>query len=143
MPPKSVTAVVKLELDAGAASVTTVGKALGARGINLGEFMRAYNEATAGRRGTVVPAHVTIYEDRSFAFVTRTPPTAKLLAKAAGVEKGSARPGNGTGPVGWVSAAQLREIARVKLPDLNTEDLDAAERMVAGTARQMGIAVRG
>jgi large subunit ribosomal protein L11 len=141
MPPRKVTASVKLDLEAGGASPITVGKALGARGINMPEFIKAYNAATIADRGDVIPAVVTVFDDRSFTFETRTPPTALLLARAAGVPKGSATPGNG--PVGTITASQLREVARRKLPDLNTDELDAAERIVAGTARQMGIAIRG
>ena len=140
MPPKQVLAIVKVELDAGQASPASVGKSLGPRGINLQEFIRAYNDATAGRRGDVVPAEITIYGDRSFTFRLRTPPTASLLAKAAGVPKGATKP-NGA-PIGWVSRTAVREIAARKLPDLNAYDLEAAERIVAGTARSMGLGIR-
>ncbi len=140
MPPKKVTAVVRVELDAGTASPVSVGKALGPRGINMAEFIRVYNESTAGQRGDVVPAEVTIFEDRSFTFRLRTPPTASLLARAAGVAKGATKP-NGA-PIGWLSRQALRDIAARKLPDLNANDLDAAERIVAGTARSMGLGIR-
>jgi large subunit ribosomal protein L11 len=138
MPPrKRVVATVRLQLDAGEASPGKVGQSLGAHGINIVAFMTAYNAATAAQRGMVVPAVVTVYEDRSFDLQLRTPPTSALLARAAGLPKGSGRPGDG--PVAKLARDQLREIARTKLPDLNTADLDAAERIVAGTARSMGI----
>jgi large subunit ribosomal protein L11 len=140
MPAKKVRATVKVELDAGQASPTSVGKALGPRGINMLEFIRAYNEATRGQRGELVPAEITIFQDRSFTFRLRTPPTASLLARAAGVPKGATKP-NGA-PIGWVTRAAVREIAARKLPDLNAYDLEAAERIVAGTARSMGLGVR-
>ena len=140
MAPKKVLAEVKVELEAGQASPTSVGKSLGPRGINMLEFIRAYNEATAGQRGDVVPAEITIYDDRSFAFRLRTPPTASLVARAAGVAKGAEKP-NGA-PIAWITRSAVREIAARKLPDLNAYDLDAAERIVAGTARSMGIGVR-
>jgi large subunit ribosomal protein L11 len=131
---------VKLQLDAGQANPGKVGQALGALGVNIVEFCRQYNAATDSRRGWVIPAEVTVYADRTFTFLTRTPPTSKLLLAAAGAARGSARP-NLDG-AGAVSREQVREIARTKLPDLNTDDLDAAERIVAGTARSMGIAVK-
>jgi large subunit ribosomal protein L11 len=138
MPPrKRVVATVRLQLDAGEASPGKLGQSLGAHGINIVAFMTAYNAATAAQRGMVVPAVVTVYEDRSFDLQLRTPPTSALLARAAGLPKGSGRPGDG--PVAKLARDQLREIARTKLPDLNTADLDAAERIVAGTARSMGI----
>jgi large subunit ribosomal protein L11 len=138
MPPrKRVVATVRLQLDAGEASPGKVGQSLGAHGINIVAFMTAYNAATAAQRGMVVPAVVTVYEDRSFDLQLRTPPTSALLARAAGLPKGSGRPGDG--PVAKLARDQLREIAHTKLPDLNTADLDAAERIVAGTARSMGI----
>lgn len=137
---KKILAVVKLELDAGAANPAKVAKELGPRGVNVLEFGRAYNAATEAQRGTIVPAEVTVYEDRSFSFVTKTPPTSRLLLRAAGIDKGSARPN--LDPVATVTRDQLRDIARVKLPDLNTTDLDQAEKMIAGTARSMGITVK-
>lgn len=106
----------------------------------MAEFIRAYNESTAGQRGDIVPAEITIFEDRSFTFRLRTPPTAALLARAAGVPGGATRP-NGA-PIGWLSRQALREIAARKLPDLNANDLEAAERIVAGTARSMGLGIR-
>jgi len=117
------------------------GQALGPHGVNIVEIVRTYNAATEALRGDVVPAVITIYEDRSFSLVTRTPPTSTLLRKAAGLEKGAGHP-NGM-PVARLTREQLREVARRKQPDLNTDDLAAAERIVAGTARSMGIAVTG
>jgi large subunit ribosomal protein L11 len=140
MPPKKITAVVKIALDAGKASPMVVGKALAPRGVDLGAFMAAYNAQTAGQRGEVIPAEVTVYEDRSFTFRLRTPPTALLLARAAGIPKGAQQP-NGA-PVAWISRGQLRSVAERKLPDLNAYDLDGAERVVAGTAHSMGIGIR-
>jgi large subunit ribosomal protein L11 len=137
---RNVTAMVKVDLDAGEASPTSVGKALGPRGINMLEFLKAYNAATAAQRGTIVPAVITIFDDRSFTFVTKTPPTASLLARAAGIDRGAGHP-NGA-PIAWISRGQLREVATTKLPDLNANDLGAAERIVAGTARSMGIGIR-
>jgi large subunit ribosomal protein L11 len=116
-----------------------VGQALGPHGANIVEVVRAYNALTDAQRGDIVPAVITIYEDRTFSLVTKTPPTSALLRKAAGLDRGAARP-NGQ-PVATVTRAQLREVARRKLPDLNTVDLDASERIVTGTARSMGIAV--
>jgi large subunit ribosomal protein L11 len=140
MPPRKVTRVLTINLEAGQASVTEVGKALGPTGVNIQEFRKQYDAATTARRGHVVPAEVTVYEDRSFSFRTKTPLTASLLREAAGLAKGAERP-NGA-PVGWISRARLREVATLKLPDLNAIDLDAAERIVAGTAKSMGIGVR-
>jgi large subunit ribosomal protein L11 len=136
---KRVAAVVNIQLEAGQASMAKVGQALGPRGINPAEVIRSYNAATADQRGEIVPAVVTIYDDGSFALVTKTPPTSALLRLAAGLTKGSQRP-NGL-PVATLTKTQVREVARRKLPDLNTDDLDAAEKTVAGTARSMGIAI--
>lgn len=140
MPPKKISAVVKIALDAGKASPMAVGKALAPRGVDLGAFMTAYNAQTANQRGEVIPAEVTVFEDRSFTFRLRTPPTATLLARAAGIPKRAERP-NGA-PLAWISRAQLRSVAERKLPDLNAYDLDSAERVVAGTAHSMGIGIR-
>jgi large subunit ribosomal protein L11 len=117
-----------------------LGQALGQYGLNLVELVRTYNAATEGQRGQVVPAVVTIHEDRSFLLATKTPPTSALLRRAAGVAKGADAP-NGT-PVATLTRDQVLDVARQKLPDLNTDDLDAAARIVAGTARSMGIAIR-
>lgn len=139
---RRVIATVKLELEAGRATpAPPVGRDLGPHGVNLAEFVRRYNDATRGQEGMVIPAVVTIYEDRGFDFVTKTPPTAFLLRRAAGVEKGSEAPGNGA--VGTVTQDQLRWIAETKLPDLNTTSVEAAMRVVEGTARSMGVGVAG
>ena len=141
MPPhRRVAATAKLQLDAGEASPGKVGPSLGAHGINITAFMAAYNRASAAQRGMVVPVVVTIYDDRSFDLELKTPPTSALLARAAGLPRGSGRPG-ADAPIAKLARDQLREIARTKLPDLNTTDLDTAERIVAGTARSMGIEV--
>jgi large subunit ribosomal protein L11 len=139
---KRVAATVKVQLDAGQANPGKVGQSLGAWGINIGAFLAAYNAASAAQRGMVVPVLVTVYDDRSFDLQLRTPPTSALLARAAGLPKGGGRPG-ADGPVAKLGRDRLREIATAKLPDLNTTDLDAAERIVAGTARSMGIEVVG
>jgi large subunit ribosomal protein L11 len=135
---KRVATTVKLQLEAGQASPGKVGQTLGAHGINIMAFLAAYNAASANQQGMVVPVVVTIYDDRSFDLQLKTPPTSALLASAAGLVKGSGRPG-ADGPVAKLDRDRVREIARTKLPDLNTTDLDAAERIVAGTARSMGI----
>jgi large subunit ribosomal protein L11 len=141
MPPrKRVAATVKVQLDAGAASPGKVGQSLGATGVNIMAFIAAYNAASAAQRGMVVPVVVTVYDDRSFDLQLKTPPTSALLARAAGLPKGSGHPG-ADGAIAKLGRADLREVARTKLPDLNTDDLDAAERIVAGTARSMGIEV--
>jgi large subunit ribosomal protein L11 len=137
---KRVAATVRIQLEAGQASPGKIGQALGVHGVNIVAFLAAYNAATAAQHGMVVPAVVTIYDDRSFKLELRTPPTSALLARAAGLAGGSGRPG-ADAPVAKLDRAQLREVARAKLPDLNTGDLDAAERIVAGTARSMGIEV--
>ena len=141
MPPKrKIAAVVKLQINAGAATpAPPVGPALGQHGVNIMEFCKQYNAATESQRGNVVPVEITIYEDRSFTFVTKTPPAARLILKAAGVEKGSGTPH--TTKVAKISREQVREIASTKMPDLNANDLDAAEKIIAGTARSMGITV--
>jgi large subunit ribosomal protein L11 len=140
MPPKKkIVATVTIQLDAGQANMGKAGQALGPHGVNIVEIVRTYNAATEQQRGDVVPAVITIYEDRTFSLVTKTPPTSALLRKAAGLAKGAGHP-SGT-PVGRLTREQVREVARRKLPDLNTVDLDAAERIVAGTARSMGIAI--
>jgi len=142
MPPKKkVAAVVKVQLQAGQATpAPPVGTALGPHGVNIMEFCKQYNAATESQRGNVVPVEITIYEDRSFTFVTKTPPAAQLILKAAGVEKGSGEPHKNK--VGSVTRDQIREIAQTKMPDLNAKDIDAAEKIIAGTARSMGIEVK-
>ena len=137
---KRVAAVVKIQIAAGAATpAPPVGTALGPHGVNIMEFCKQYNSATEAQRGTTIPAEITIFEDRSFTFVTKTPPTPVLLRAAAGLEKGSVNPGREA--AGTVTDQQIGEIAATKLPDLNANDLEAAKRQVAGTARSMGIKV--
>jgi large subunit ribosomal protein L11 len=139
---KKVRAVLKLELQAGKATpAPPVGTALGPHGINIMEFCKAYNERTAQQGGDVVPAEITIFEDRSFTFILKTPPAVNLLKKAAGIEKGSAKPNREK--VGKVSRDQLRVIAQAKQKDLNAYDLDQAMKMIEGTARSMGLEVSG
>jgi large subunit ribosomal protein L11 len=141
-PKKKVLAVVKIQLEAGSATpAPPVGTALGPHGVQTMEFCKQYNQATESMRGTVVPVDITIYEDRSFTFVLKTTPTPVLLRQAAGLEKGAAT--TGREQVGTVTEAQLAEIASVKLKDLNTNDIEAAKKQVAGTARSMGITVAG
>jgi large subunit ribosomal protein L11 len=142
MPPKKkVSGLIKLQIQAGAATpAPPVGPALGQHGVNIMEFCKQYNAATEAQRGNVIPVEITVYEDRSFTFVTKTPPAARLILKAAGVEKGSGEPHKTK--VAAISRAQVREIAQTKIEDLNANDLDAAEKIIAGTARSMGITVR-
>jgi len=139
---KKVAALVKVQLQAGQATpAPPVGTALGPHGVNIMEFCKAYNAATEPMRGNVIPVEITVFEDRSFAFVTKTPPAAELIKKAAGLAKGSAVPQRDK--VGRLSRDQVREIAATKLPDLNAGDVDAAMRIVEGTARSMGVTVDG
>ncbi|TNY38842.1 50S ribosomal protein L11 [Thermomonospora catenispora] len=142
MPPKKkIAAVVKVQLQAGQATpAPPVGTALGPHGVNIMDFCKQYNAATESQRGNVVPVEITIYEDRSFTFVTKTPPTPKLILKAAGLEKGSGEPHKNK--VGSITREQVREIAQTKMPDLNARDLEAAEKSVIGTARSMGIEIK-
>jgi large subunit ribosomal protein L11 len=144
MPPrkKKVAALVKVQLPAGAATpAPPVGTALGPHGVNIMDFVKQYNAATEGQRGNIIPVEITIYEDRSFSFITKTPPAPELIKKAVGVDKGSKEPHKDK--VGKLTAAQLREIATTKLPDLNATTIEAAEKIIAGTARSMGITVEG
>ena len=144
MPPKSkkISALIKLQINAGQATpAPPIGPALGQHGVNIMEFCKAYNAQTESQRGNVIPVEITVYEDRSFTFVTKTPPAAELIKKAAGVAKGSGEPHKTK--VGKLTAAQVREIATQKLEDLNASDLDAASKIIAGTARSMGITVEG
>ncbi len=137
---RAVRSRIKLQLPAGQATpAPPVGPALGSHGVNIVEFTKQYNERTRGQLGSIVPVEIVVYEDRSFTFITKTPPVSDLLRKAAGVEKGAANPK--FEPVGTVTEKQLREIAELKLPDLNANDLNAATLVVAGTARSMGILV--
>jgi large subunit ribosomal protein L11 len=139
---KKIRTVVTLQLPAGKATpAPPVGTALGPHGINIVEFTKSYNEKTAAQAGQVIPAQITIFEDRSFTFVLKTPPAADMLRKAAGVEKGAKA--TGREQAGTVTSAQVREIAQTKMADLNAIDLDAATRIIEGTARSMGIEVRG
>ena len=143
MPPKKkLAAVIKLQIKAGLANpAPPVGPALGQHGVNIMEFCKAYNAATESQRGQVVPVEISVYEDRSFTFVTKTPPAARLLLAAAGVEKGSGEPHKTK--VAKVTMAQVREIAQTKMEDLNANDVDQAAKIIAGTARSMGITVDG
>ena len=143
MPPKKkILAVVKIQLPAGGATpAPPVGTALGPHGVQTMEFCKQYNAATENQRGTVVPVEISIYEDRSFTFVLKTPPTPVLIRQAAGLEKGATA--TGREQAGTITDAQVTEIARVKLPDLNTDDIESAKRQVVGTARSMGVAVSG
>ena len=141
MPPKKkVAAIVKIAINAGAATpAPPVGTALGPHGVNIMEFVKAYNAKTEAQRGTVVPAEITIYEDRTFTFITKTPPAAELIKKAAGLASGSSNPLKEK--VGKLTKDQVREIATTKLPDLNANDIDAAMKIIEGTARSMGVTV--
>jgi large subunit ribosomal protein L11 len=137
---KKVKAVVRLQIQAGKATpAPPVGTALGPHGLNIMEFCKAYNEKTAPQAGTVIPAEITIYEDRTFTFITKTPPAYDLLKKAAGIDKGSARPN--ADKVGTVTAQQIREIAELKMQDLNSFDIEKAMLVIEGTARSMGLVV--
>ncbi len=137
---KKVLTVVKLQLPAGEATVAPpVGPSLGQHGVNSVQFCKEYNERTEAQRGSIVPVEITVFADRSYAFITKTPPTSDLLRKAAGVEKGSGSPRDEF--VGDISPSQLRQIAETKMPDLNAIDIEAAEKVVAGTARSMGITI--
>jgi large subunit ribosomal protein L11 len=141
MPPKKkLAAIIKLQIKAGAANpAPPVGPALGQHGVNIMEFCKQYNAATESQRGQIVPVEISVYEDRSFTFVTKTPPAARLLLAAAGIEKGSGEPHKTK--VAKVTQAQLREIAELKKEDLNANDIDQAAKIIAGTARSMGITV--
>jgi large subunit ribosomal protein L11 len=140
MAKKKVAALVKIQIEAGQATpAPPVGTALGPHGINIMDFCKAYNAETESQRGTIVPAEITIFEDRSFSFVTKTPPASTLIKKAAGLEKGSTAPRKET--VGSVTRAQVAEIAELKMRDLNAIDLDGAMLQIEGTARSMGIEV--
>lgn len=142
MPPrKKVAGVVKVQLPAGQATpAPPVGTALGPHGVNIMEFCKQYNAATETQRGNIIPVEITIYEDRSFTFVTKTPPATALIKRAAGLDKGSNEPHKTK--VGAVSRDQIREIAQTKMPDLNANSVEAAEQIIAGTARSMGVNVR-
>jgi 50S ribosomal protein L11 len=141
MPPKKkVAALVKVQLPAGQATpAPPVGTALGPHGVNIMDFVKQYNAATESQRGNIIPVEITIYEDRSFSFITKTPPAPELIKKAAGIQKGSSVPHRDK--VGKLTKAQLREIAETKMKDLNARDIEAAEKIIAGTARSMGITI--
>jgi large subunit ribosomal protein L11 len=140
MAKKKVAAVVKIQIPAGAATpAPPVGTALGPHGVAIMDFCKAYTAATESQRGTIVPVEITVFEDRSFTFILKTPPTPVLLRQAAGLDKGSVTPGRTQ--VGTVTDAQVAEIAQIKMPDLNANDLAAAKKQVAGTARSMGLKV--
>lgn len=139
---KKITGLIKLQIPAGAANpAPPVGPALGQHGVNIMEFTKAYNAATESQRGSIVPVEITVYEDRSFTFVLKTPPASEMIKKAAGVQKGSSNPN--TEKVASISQAQVREIAEAKMVDLNANDVEAASKIIAGTARSMGITVEG
>jgi large subunit ribosomal protein L11 len=141
-PKKKVSAIVKVALQAGQATpAPPVGTALGPHGVNIMDFCKQYNAKTEAMRGNVIPVEITIYEDRTFTFITKTPPAAELIKKAAGIASGSARPQ--ADKVGKITMAQVKEIAQTKMPDLNANDIDAAAKIVAGTARSMGVVVEG
>jgi large subunit ribosomal protein L11 len=138
---KKVKAVITLQLPAGKATpAPPVGPALGQHGINMMAFLKEYNERTTAQAGMIIPALITIFEDRSFSFVTKTPPAADLIKKAAGIDKGSGTPGRTN--AGTIRRAKVREIAETKMKDLNANDIEAAMRMIEGAARSMGVAVQ-
>ena len=137
---KKVRAMLKVQAPAGAATAAPpVGPALGQHGINIMEFVKAFNAATSGNMGTTIPVEITVFEDRSFTFITKTPPAAVLIRQAIGIEKGSGEPNRNK--VGTITDAQVREIAQKKLDDLNAHDVDQAAKIIAGTARSMGVEV--
>ncbi len=141
MPKKEVNNVVKLQIPAGKANpAPPVGPALGQAGVNIQEFCTKFNEKTRDQMGNIIPVEITVYKDRSFTFITKTPPAAALLLKAAGIEKGSGEPN--TEKVGSVTREQVKEIAEIKMPDLNANDIEAAMKIIEGSARNMGITVK-
>lgn len=140
-PKKKVSALIKLQIAAGKANpAPPLGPALGSHGVNIMDFTKAYNDATKDKIGQIIPVEITVYEDRSFTFVLKTPPASEMIKKAAGVAKGSGTPN--TAKVGSITMDQVREIAQAKMVDLNANDIDAASKIVAGTARSMGITVQ-
>ena len=140
-PKKKVSALIKLQIQAGKANpAPPLGPALGSHGVNIMDFCKAYNAQTQDKMGQVIPVEITVYEDRSFTFVLKTPPASEMIKKAAGVAKGSGTPN--TAKVGSITMDQVREIAQAKMVDLNANDIDAASKIVAGTARSMGITVQ-
>jgi large subunit ribosomal protein L11 len=139
---KKVLTMIKLQIPAGAANpAPPVGPALGQHGVNIMEFCKAFNAQTQQDAGTIIPVEITVFEDRSFDFITKTPPAAVLIKEAAGIDKGSGEPH--VNKVGTISMNQVRQIAERKMPDLNANDIDAASRIIAGTARSMGVDVEG
>ena len=139
-PKKKVTGFIKLQIQAGAATpAPPVGPALGQHGVNIMEFVKAYNAATESQKGNIIPVEITVFEDRSFTFITKTPPASRLILKAAGIEKGSAIPHKDK--VANLTKSQVEDIAKQKMVDLNANDLEMASRIIAGTARSMGITV--
>ena len=137
---KKVAGLIKLQINAGAANpAPPIGPALGQHGVNIMEFCKAYNAATESQRGQVIPVEITVYEDRTFDFILKTPPASRLILKAAGLDKGSSVPQKDK--VGSLTKAQVREIAETKMPDLNANDIDAAMNIIEGTARQMGVTI--
>ena len=141
MAKKKIAAIVKIQIPAGAATpAPPVGTALGPHGVAIMDFCKAYNAATEAQKGTIVPVEITIFEDRSFSFVTKTPPTAVLIREAVGIEKGSQTPGKAVAAT--ITQAQLEAIAQTKMPDLNANDIEAAKKQVAGSARSMGVQVK-
>jgi len=138
---KKIKTTIKLQLEAGKATpAPPVGTALGPHGLNIADFVKQFNDATRDKEGEIIPVEITVYEDRTFAFVLKTPPAAFLLRKAAGIEKGSGEPNKQK--VGTVTKEQIRQIAEIKMPDLNTDDIDAAVKIIEGTAKNMGIEVK-
>lgn len=141
-PKKKIQALIKLQIQAGAATpAPPVGPALGQHGVNIMDFVKAYNAATESQKGQIIPVEITVYEDRTFSFITKTPPASRLILKAAGIEKGSAIPHKDK--VANLTKAQVEEIAKIKMADLNANDIEAAGRIIAGTARSMGITNNG
>ena len=139
---KKVLTTIKLQIPAGAANpAPPVGPALGQHGVNIMEFCKAFNAQTQAQGGTIIPVEITVFEDRSFTFITKTPPAAVLLREALGIDKGSGEPNRNK--VGTVSRDKVREIAELKMPDLNANDVDAAMKIIEGTARSMGVEVEG
>ena len=140
-PKKKIQALIKLQIQAGAATTAPpVGPALGQHGVNIMDFVKAYNAETESQKGQIIPVEITVYEDRSFTFVTKTPPASRLILKAAGIEKGSAVPHKNK--VATITKAQVEEIAKTKMADLNANDIEAAGKIIAGTARSMGVVVQ-
>ncbi len=140
-PKKKIQALIKLQIQAGAATpAPPVGPALGQHGVNIMDFVKAYNAETESQKGQIIPVEITVYEDRSFTFVTMTPPASRLILKAAGIEKGSAVPHKNK--VATITKAQVEEIAKTKMADLNANDIEAAGKIIAGTARSMGVVVQ-